>query len=46
VLQRLDLTEPDLGGLDLLLDHEGVGLDRALGAGSAEEVLESIQHGD
>ena len=36
--------EPDLHGLELLLDHEGVRLDGAAGAGPAQEVLEPLEH--
>jgi hypothetical protein len=44
VLQRLDLAEPDLDGLELLLHQEGIRFDRALGARPPEKVLDLVQH--
>ena len=44
VLEGLHGPQPHLHGLELLLDHEGVGLDGAPGARAAQEVLEPIEH--
>ena len=44
VLQGLDGPQADLHGLELLLDHEGVGLHGALSAGAPQEVLQPAQH--
>ena len=44
MLEALDLAEPDLNGLKLLLDHEGIGLDRPVAASPSEEIVQPVEH--